>query len=245
MKVSKKKLKKKIQKKLAPPKKAKTRVKAKTKIMTKPKTKVKAKAKAKPKAKLKPKAKAQPKKILKKAKAPARKAAKPKKIVKPAKPIKPVKRVAPQKRSSTKSMFGPVDVQPYSPKKNEEYMSKKQLGHFQKILAQWKEQLMEDVDRTMNHMKDEASNYPDPVDRASQEEEFSLELRTRDRERKLLKKIEETLLRINDQDYGYCDDCGAEIGLRRLEARPTATQCIECKTIAEIREKQIGEGGGN
>ena len=91
-------------------------------------------------------------------------------------------------------------------------------------------------------MQDEAANYPDPVDRASQEEEFNLELRTRDRERKLLKKIEETLARIKDNDYGYCDDCGAEIGIGRLEARPTATQCIECKTIAEIREKQIGDG---
>ncbi|MEI8055363.1 MAG: RNA polymerase-binding protein DksA [bacterium] len=140
------------------------------------------------------------------------------------------------------AVLGPVDVQPYYFKKNEDYMNKKQLTHFRGILLQWKEELMNDVDRTMHHMKDEASNYPDPVDRASQEEEFSLELRTRDRERKLLKKIDETLMRISDQDYGYCDDCGAEIGVRRLEARPTANQCIECKTISEIREKQIGEG---
>jgi DnaK suppressor protein len=139
------------------------------------------------------------------------------------------------------AVLGPIDIKPYDLGKNEEYMNKKQITHFRNILANWKEQLMEDVDRTMHHMQDEASNYPDPVDRASQEEEFNLELRTRDRERKLLKKIEDTLMRINDQDYGYCDDCGAEIGIRRLEARPTATQCIECKTISEIREKQVGE----
>jgi DnaK suppressor protein len=138
--------------------------------------------------------------------------------------------------------FGPTGVQPYQPKKNEEYMNAKQLEHFRKILLNWKEQLMEEVDRTMHHMQDEAANYPDPVDRASQEEEFSLELRARDRERKLLKKIDEALGRIKDNDYGFCDDCGAEIGIRRLEARPTANQCIECKTIAEIREKQIGDG---
>ena len=121
-------------------------------------------------------------------------------------------------------------------------MGKKQLEHFRTILFQWKEELMTEVDRTMHHMQDESANYPDPVDRASQEEEFNLELRARDRERKLLRKIEETLSRINDQDYGYCDDCGAEIGIRRLEARPTANQCIECKTISEIKEKQIGDG---
>jgi DnaK suppressor protein len=151
------------------------------------------------------------------------------------------KKIATNKRSSVEAVLGPIDVQPYYFKKNEDYMNKKQLAHFQRILLQWKEELMNDVDLTMHHMKDEASNYPDPVDRASQEEEFSLELRTRDRERKLLKKIDETLMRISDQNYGYCDDCGAEIGIRRLEARPTAIQCIECKTIAEIREKQIGE----
>ena len=141
------------------------------------------------------------------------------------------------------TISGPVNVKPYQSGKHEEYMNKKQLEHFRDVLLQWKNQLMAEVDRTMHHMQDEVSNYPDPVDRASQEEEFSLELRARDRERKLLRKIEETLSRINDSDYGYCDDCGAEIGVRRLEARPTATQCIECKTISEIREKQIGEGG--
>lgn len=142
----------------------------------------------------------------------------------------------------TKNVWGPTDVKPYQLANNEEYMSDKQLKHFRSVLLNWKSQLMEEVDRTMHHMQDEASNFPDPIDRASQEEEFNLELRTRDRERKLLRKIEETLNRIDEHDYGYCDDCGAEIGVRRLEARPTANQCIECKTIAEIREKQVGDG---
>lgn len=137
--------------------------------------------------------------------------------------------------------LNPTVDKPYSFHKEEEYMNEEQVAHFKQILLAWKEGLMESVDSTMHHMQDDAANYPDPVDRASQEEGFSLELRTRDRERKLLKKIDETLVRINEQDYGYCDDCGAEIGIRRLEARPTANQCIECKTIAEIREKQIGE----
>ncbi|PJE78389.1 RNA polymerase-binding transcription factor DksA [invertebrate metagenome] len=129
---------------------------------------------------------------------------------------------------------------PYKEIVGEEYMSEPQLGHFTNILKQWKQQLMEEVDRTVNHMKDEAANFPDPADRASQEEEFSLELRTRDRERKLIKKINETLARIGDDDYGFCDSCGVEIGIRRLEARPTATLCIDCKTLAEIKEKQLG-----
>ena len=101
-------------------------------------------------------------------------------------------------------------------------------------------ELMQEVDRTVHHMQDEAANFPDPADRASQEEEFSLELRARDRERKLIKKIDETLQLIDDNEYGWCDSCGVEIGIRRLEARPTATLCIDCKTLAEIREKQIG-----
>lgn len=136
---------------------------------------------------------------------------------------------------------GPLGVIPYHPKKGEEYMNPKQLKHFEDILYAWKNQLMMGADQTLSNMKDEAANYPDPIDRASQEEEFSLELRARDRERKLLKKIDETLDRIKENNYGYCDVCGAEIGIKRLEARPTATQCIECKTIAEIHEKQVGE----
>ena len=112
--------------------------------------------------------------------------------------------------------------------------------HFANILNTWKQELMEEVDRTVHHMQDEAANFPDPADRASQEEEFSLELRTRDRERKLIKKIDQTLQRIEEDDYGFCDSCGVEIGIRRLEARPTATLCIDCKTLAEIKEKQVG-----
>lgn len=119
-------------------------------------------------------------------------------------------------------------------------MSKEQLQHFRNLLTAWKSELMEEVDRTMSHMKDDASNFPDPADRASQEEEFSLELRTRDRERKLIKKIDKTLELVENDDYGFCDTCGVEIGIRRLEARPTATLCVDCKTLDEIKEKQIG-----
>lgn len=129
---------------------------------------------------------------------------------------------------------------PYQEKDGEEYMNERQIAHFIKILENWKQELMEEVDRTVNHMQDEAANFPDPADRASQEEEFSLELRTRDRERKLIKKINDTLTRIEENDYGYCDSCGIEIGIRRLEARPTATLCIDCKTLAEIKERQLG-----
>ena len=129
---------------------------------------------------------------------------------------------------------------PYKESKGEEYMSEKMRAHFTEILNSWKQELMEEVDRTVNHMQDEAANFPDPADRASQEEEFSLELRTRDRERKLIKKIDETIALIEDEEYGWCDACGIEIGIRRLEARPTATLCIDCKTLAEMKEKQMG-----
>lgn len=128
---------------------------------------------------------------------------------------------------------------PYKEKKGEEYMNDAQKDHFRGMLRDWKKELMEEVDRTVSHMKDEAANFPDPADRATQEEEFSLELRTRDRERKLIKKIDKTMQLIDDDDYGYCDTCGIEIGIRRLEARPTATQCIDCKTLDEIKEKQV------
>ncbi len=134
----------------------------------------------------------------------------------------------------------PYSFKPYEPKEGEEYMNPAQLEHFRKILLGWKNQLMEEVDRTLSHMQDDAANFPDPTDRATQESEFSLELRTRDRERKLIKKIDEALERIETGDYGYCETCGVEIGIRRLEARPTATQCIDCKTLDELREKQVG-----
>ena len=127
---------------------------------------------------------------------------------------------------------------PYKEKKGEEYMNDKQIEHFRSILQGWKNELMQEVDRTVDHMKDDAANFPDPADRASQEEEFSLELRTRDRERKLIKKIDESMDMLDSGDYGYCETCGVEIGIRRLEARPTATQCIDCKSLDEIKEKQ-------
>ena len=136
------------------------------------------------------------------------------------------------------SLLGYVD--PYQTSKDEEYMSDAMREHFVKILDQWKRNLMEEVDRTVSHMKEEAANFADPADRATQEEEFSLELRTRDRERKLIKKIDKTLEAIENDDYGFCETCGIEIGLRRSEARPTATQCVDCKTLDELREKQTG-----
>lgn len=129
---------------------------------------------------------------------------------------------------------------PYQETEGEEYMNEAQLQHFTNILNNWKSELMEEVDRTVHHMQDDAANFPDPNDRATQESEFSLELRTRDRERKLIKKIEESIKNIESGDYGYCETCGVEIGIRRLEARPTATLCIDCKTLDEIREKQMG-----
>ncbi len=133
-----------------------------------------------------------------------------------------------------------LEFKPYKPKRGEEYMNDKQTEHFQSILHGWKRQLMEEVDRTLNHMQDEAANFPDPNDRATQESEFTLELRTRDRERKLIKKIDESLVTLDSGDYGFCETCGIEIGIRRLEARPTATLCIDCKVLDEIREKQMG-----
>lgn len=131
------------------------------------------------------------------------------------------------------------NFEPYKPKRGEEYMNEQQREHFKSILLIWKSELMQEVDRTVTHMKDEAANFPDPADRATQEEEFSLELRTRDRERKLIKKIDSTMERIEQDDYGFCDACGVEIGIKRLEARPTANQCIDCKTLDEIKEKQV------
>lgn len=138
-------------------------------------------------------------------------------------------------------LTGPRNVQPYVVKRGEQYMSKEQLEHFRTILNNWKRDLMEEVDRTVSHMKDEAANFPDPNDRATQEEEFSLELRTRDRERKLIRKIDEALKRIEDGSYGYCLETGEEIGIKRLEARPVATLSIEAQERRERREKQYGE----
>ena len=143
------------------------------------------------------------------------------------------------KQDSSKTLHG---LAPYKLKAKEEYMNENQREHFKLILNAWRNELMEEVDRTVTHMKDEAANFPDPADRATQEEEFSLELRTRDRERKLIKKIDKTLVRVEEDDYGFCDQCGVEIGIRRLEARPTAELCVDCKTLDEIKEKQITGG---
>lgn len=140
-----------------------------------------------------------------------------------------------------KESISPVaGIKPYAPKKGERYMNKKQLGHFRKVLLAWRAELEDEIARTVHQLRDEPENPPDMNDRASQETDMSLELRSRDRERKLIKKIDEALERIERREYGYCEDCGAEIGLERLEARPTAELCIDCKTMDEIREKQMG-----
>ena len=132
-------------------------------------------------------------------------------------------------------------ITPYKPKKGETYMNAKQLDHFRATLNDIKHDLGEDIDRTVHAMQDEATLFADPNDRASQESDMSLELRNRDRERKLLKRINSMLEKIDSGDYGYCEKCGVEIGLSRLEARPTATLCIDCKTLDEIREKQMAK----
>lgn len=142
-----------------------------------------------------------------------------------------------KKRGATD--FGTMmGIPPYQEKAGEEYMNERQRLHFRELLHRWKQQLMEEVDRTVHHMQDEAAIFPDLSDRATQEEEFNLELRRRDRERKLIKKIEEALQKLDNNEYGYCDACGIEIGIRRLEARPTANFCIDCKTLDEIKERQ-------
>lgn len=130
---------------------------------------------------------------------------------------------------------------PYVPKKGEAYMNKKQLEHFKRLLDGWKSELSNDIDRTVHTMQDEATVFADPNDRASQESDMALELRNRDRERKLIKKIEETVAKIESGDYGYCNSCGVEIGLNRLQARPTASLCIDCKQLEEMRERQVAK----
>lgn len=163
-------------------------------------------------------------------KAPARKA--------PAKKA-PTRKTA-AKRSRGDLLSGPIHgIEPYKVSRGEEYMSDSQLDHFRQILSAWKRELMFEVDRTVHHMQDEAANFPDPNDRATQESEFGLELRTRDRERKLLRKIDSALQRIEDGSYGYCDETGEEIGLKRLEARPVATLCLEAQERRELAERQF------
>ena len=154
------------------------------------------------------------------------------------KPV-PAKIVPLKSKLTGSSQKGLKQFRAYEAKKGESYMSKSQLNHFRTILNEWKTELSQDIDRTVHTMQDELTSYADPNDRASQESDMALELRNRDRERKLIKKIDETLRNIESQDYGYCTGCGEEIGLKRLEERPTATLCIDCKTLDEIREKQM------
>ena len=207
---------------------------------------------AKPKTAAKKKAtvkKAVAKKAVSK-KAPPRKTASTSSVKKKpaAKKAAPAKKAAAQKKTSAartpKAAAGKVGPVPgiaaYHETRGEEYMNDAQVAHFRNILLTWKKELMEEVDRTVHHMQDDAANFPDPNDRATQESEFSMELRARDRERKLIKKIDEALGHLDDNEYGYCEACGVEIGVKRLEARPTATLCIDCKILDEIREKQMG-----
>lgn len=142
------------------------------------------------------------------------------------------------KKTSSLNVLSIAGLKPYQKKIDELYMNEKQRLHFKKILETWKNQLRNEVNHTFL-LQEKSTNFPDPIDRAAQEEEFSLELRNQDRNRKLIKKIELTLKKIKNKDFGYCDSCGIEIGIRRLEARPTASLCIDCKTLAEIREKQM------
>ena len=221
-----------------------------TKAVKKPKAAAAAKAVKKPKAAAaakavkKPKAAAATKAVKKPKAAAATKAAKKTKAVASTTTVKKAKSTSttkPVRKPKASKSSGGIEFQnfePYKPKRGEKYMNEQQREHFKAILLNWKVDLMQEVDRTVSHMKDEAANFPDPADRATQEEEFSLELRTRDRERKLIKKIDSTTELIDMDDYGYCEACGVDIGIKRLEARPTATQCIDCKTLAEIKEKQ-------
>ncbi len=172
-----------------------------------------------------------------------------KKIAPPAPPASNIRVLEPRRPDTSVEdgdagdnlLSGPRNVQAYVIKRGEQYMSKEQLEHFRGILQSWKQDLMLEVDRTVSHMKDEAANFPDPNDRATQEEEFSLELRTRDRERKLIRKIDEALARIEDGSYGYCLETGEPIGVKRLEARPVATLSLEAQERRERREKQYGD----
>ena len=215
------------------------------------KTASKKKATVKKTAKPASKKKTAKKKAAKKTAAVKKKAATAKKKTTPAKkkaaktaPKKAPKKKPAKKKAAARRKTAAVqsfdNFTPYEITKGEEYMNDAHVQHFRDILGAWKRELMEEVDRTVHHMQDEAANFPDPNDRATQESEFTMELRTRDRERKLIKKIDESLKDLEDGDYGYCEECGVEIGIRRLEARPTATLCIDCKTLAEIKERQMG-----
>ncbi len=218
-------------------------------------SKKKAKAKKKTsKKKVAKKTKKTAKKAVKK-KAAKKVAKKKKKVAAKKKPVKkkatkkPVKKPVKKKASAARKKSRPIikmmgdtivhGIEPYNAKRGEEYMSDQQLDHFRTILENWRGQLVDDISRTIHSMQDETINHPDPTDRATQETDMSLELRSRDRERKLIKKIDDTFLLIDAGDYGFCENCGVEIGIQRLEARPTATLCIDCKTLDEIRERQV------
>ena len=220
-------------KKVAPKKKAAPKKKVAPKKKAAPKKKVAPKKKTAPKKKVVPKKKAAPKKkvVPKKKVAPKKKAAPKKKVTsEKTKAIKKTRRIV----SSDKPEFTPYKI-----KKNEDYMNDTQIEHFRSILNEWKTQLLEEINRTVTHMQENASNFADPADLATQEEEFALELRTRDRERKLLRKINAALARIDDGTYGYCEETGEEIGILRLEARPVATLCVEAQERHEIRKRQF------
>ncbi len=244
--------KKKTAKKKVAKKKASRKKTAKKKVSKKKaarKSPAKKKAIKKKVAKKKVSKKKAAKKKVAKKKVSKKKAAK-KKVAKKTTTGKPKKKTmgkvtnikkTPAQKSQKGKSAAKKKIAPYKQKrKNEDYMGPEQTEHFRQILLAWKTELMEEVDRTVHHMQDDATNFPDPNDRASQEEEFALELRTRDRERKLISKIDESIAMLDAADYGFCEICGIEIGIRRLEARPTATQCIDCKTLDEIKERHLG-----
>ena len=235
--------KKRPSRKAAPKKKVSgKKVSRKKTVKKKPTKKSASKKKA---AKKKPSTKKVAKKVAKKAaKKPAKKApSKKKTTVNRAPPRKtPARRTIVTKSRAPRGdiLSAPIHgIEPYNVTRGEEYMSQGQLNHFNRILTSWKDELMNEVDRTVHHMQDEAANFPDPNDRATQESEFGLELRTRDRERKLLRKITSAIARIDEQTYGYCDETGEEIGLKRLEARPVATLCLEAQERRELAERQF------
>jgi len=245
-KVSKKKpaAKKKVAKKKAVARKSVSRKKSVSK--KKPAAKKRASKKKVAKKKVAKKKAVSKKKLVSKKKAAGKKKAVSKKRAsfkkKPAPLRKATRKKAPARvaRARGDVLSGPIHgIQPYKPRRGEAYMSKRQLNHFGKILGAWKNELMFEVDRTVHHMQDEAANFPDPNDRATQESEFGLELRTRDRERKLLRKIDSALARTDDASYGYCEETGEEIGLKRLEARPVATLCLEAQERRELAERQF------
>jgi DnaK suppressor protein len=248
-KVSKKKAapKRKVSKKKAASKKKVAKKKVSKKKVTKKKVAKKKVSKKKPSKKP-----ASKKKVAKKKSASKKKVSRKKAVAKPvitrkrattkrvAKTVHKAKPAPSRARSKGDVLSGPIHgIAPYKPKRGEEYMSDAQLKHFHNILSAWKRELMFEVDRTVHHMQDEAANFPDPNDRATQESEFGLELRTRDRERKLLRKIDQALARIDEGSYGFCDETGEEIGLKRLEARPVATLCLEAQERRELAERQF------